>query len=720
MTAQISAPMSKPAPGGAGHGIAFDVREYGALAGDGDSLNRAWEAIRAAIRKLPDGTWTRIIFPAGKWKAARPLIADWCWCEIVGDGPGFTTIECIPGPAFLLGLDRLAGVSGVADDRRPAVDPRLDGTLSGYGFRVGNGAHLAALGTALDAGVGQWAGTQDITPNMDDNKLRQNPIRQFTLDIAFEWGGAIPEGLMLAGIMDRNTVPPFERNCPTACRPFAVWFGDWPPGCGHPSPGQLALGICTTNGPDGTEKGYLPDASPARTFTIDLSGYAAGQVLRVTWQVDLVAAEVTAFVGTGSGSGASAAAVQVAVYPLSEADASHGFTPAADLHPFRNEIYPFKCGADGEVLDEKGSQRATGDVTIHGLAVAAGLRYKNNGVGRPIERLDGGAITDRWRYTDDPWRPEETGPAIAFLSPEKLPYCDGRLFRVVQGRCTNTPTAYAYGYFLTTDAHRQYGGLTVRGLSIVANNLGEDCYGIGLGSYYVADPVLKDIAIGGGWYGYAIMNPPNTYPVTIVDVTSCGYGAGMFISRAICQMTGRIDVGNPRLCGIRMHGSDVGIDHLWSNGTSNTHAILKWTPHPSMGGSLRVGNLFDDTENMPDDVRPFEGLIVMERGGANSASILTVDAIVCGTYGRGTPMVCLRGRSAGSGDGAVGRCSIRGIGAVRVGPGGIVGVDSPHWTGTVQAPSVWPNESETPLIVYRDRFGTGRSCNVCEATGGRT
>lgn len=682
----------------------FDIREYGARQGDGDSVNQAWEKIRTAIQALHGETSTRILFPPGQWDAARPLIADWSFCDIVGDG---TVVKCIPGPAFFLGFDRLAGGTGIGEDRRPAVDARLDGSLTGFGFRVGNGAHLAAFGTALDVGVGQWAGTQDIAPNAGANTIRQNPIRQFTLDVAFEWAGAMPVGLMLAGIMDRNTVPPYDRNCPGACRPFAVWFGDRPPGEGHPTFGQLALGLCTTDGPDAAEKGYLPNASKGRTFTIDLNGYRAGQVLRVTWQVDLVAAEVAAFVGTGSGPGASAAAVKVAVTPLSDADATHGFTAAADLHPFRNELYPFKCGADGEVLGEKGTYNATGDVSIYGLAVAAGLRYKDQGVGQPIERPDGGAITDRWRYTDDPWRPTETGRAIAFLSPEKLPYCDGRLVRVVQGGCTNTPSAYAYGYFMTTDAHRQYGGLTVRDLSIVANSLGEDCYGIGLGTYYVANPVIKNVGVGGGWYGFAIMNPPNTYPVTLIDVGAGGYGAGMFISRAICQMLGRIDVGNPRLCGVRMHGSDVGIDHLWSNGTSNTHAILKWTSHPSMGGSLRIGNLFDDTENSPDDVRPFEGLIVMERGGPNSTSFLTIDAIMVGTYGHGTPMIALRGRSGGAGDGAMGRCSIRGIGAVRVGPGGVVGLDSPFWTGTVSAPSVWPNESATPLVVYRDRFNTG-------------
>lgn len=685
-----------------GSGTHFDIREYGAVTGDGDSVNRAWEAIRTTIRALPSETWSRIVFPPGKWKATRPLIADWSWCEIVGDGSAFTTVECIPGPAFLLGFDRLAGGAGIGADRRPAIDSRLDGTLSGYGFRVGNGYHVAALGTALDAGVGQWAGTQDIAPNAGDNKLRQNPIRQFTIEIAFEWKGDMPRGLMLAGIMDRNSIPPYERTNPGACRPFAIWFGDRPPGEGHVAIGELGLCLCTTNGPDGIEKGYLPNASGGRVFSLGMGSYTAGQLIRMVWQVDLAAAKVTAFVGTGTNPG-----VQVGVNYFSNAGVANGFTPDANLHLFRNEIYPFKCGADGEVLDEKGTYNATGDVTIYGLSIAAGLRYKDKGAGQPIERTDGGAITDKWRYTDDPWRPVETGPSLAFLAPEILPYCDGRLIRVVQGRCTNTPSAYSYAYFMTSGAHRQYGATTVRGLSIISNFLGEDGYGIGLGTYYLASPLLEDLSIGSGWYGIAIMNPPNSYPVTLHNIRAGAYGAGIYICRAICQMTGRIDVMNPRLCGIRMHGSDVGIDHLWSNGTSNTHAILKWTPISGMGCTLRIGDLFDDTENQPDDVRPFEGLIVMERGGPNSWSVLNVDAIMCGTYGHGTPMIALRGRSGGAGDGAMGRCSIRGVAAVRIGPGGIVGLDGPYWTGTVMAPSVWPNEPATPLVVYRDRFNTG-------------
>lgn len=687
----------------------FDVSEYGARPGDTAaamaSLMAAWEAIRARIRALPAGTPTEIYFPPGAWRCDGPLWVDWDNTSIRGASAAATSLtvwNSVASTALLVGLDRAPLGRPFPSNRRPWHwdSGPLDGSTGGYAYRLGGGYHLAAAGTIADVGLAQWAGFQD------EFGVRRAPPRQLTVEVAFMYHGAIPHGVQLCGILERF-LPGSDWRWRSGCvRPWSLWFSE--PAGATP---KVTLTIATTNGPEPPhEKGYLPNFSEGREWEVDLGSVPADTLVRLVVQVDLATPAVTAYVGPN----------QVAATPIRNADVGTGWTAAADLHFVRNECWPFKIGADGRWPTAGGSVElgAAGEFTVYGLAVATALRYRNDGVGQPIKRIDTNAAppNDRWRYVDD--GTGSTAPALWYLGGDLAANCDGRVARLVHGRLANSTTGAQDTALLCDSSPTRwqcpnYAGhynVTVADLTI-ASSIADyvDILGAPLVVRGVANFRLERVNLIGGWYGLQALFADTMYPLYLDDVFAQAQGAAVMLVRSEAYIR-RLDIGQPGLHGVLLFGGDTAIDGLRSAGWNGRigHALVKRVPQ-EWGSTLSLRNLWDDTEG---GFTPCEGLVVVERGEYASQCALTIENVAMSKVGRGAPAIALRGRGGQGGvNGAdtIGRCDIRGISIYEVPLGGLVAVDTPHWHGTVAEPSVpgWAEADLGRLVVYTDRFGTG-------------
>lgn len=694
----------------------FDVSEYGARPGHdgGSSVVAAWEAIRAKARALPWGTPSEVHFPPGAWVAGATLWADWDLLTISGHSPETTSLTA-PNTSdsitLIVGLDRTPGGAAFPADRRPyvAAGTKLDGSHEGHAYRLGQrpggGHHIAAHGTVADVGIAQWAGYQDA------GGVRTPATRQLAIEVAFEYHGPIPQGMQLCGILDRYTYGGFERPDAGAVRPWSLWFSE-PERWRLPAPTtpRLTLTLATTDGPESpSEKGYIANWGESREFEIDLGPVGPDTPIRLAVQVDLAKAEVTAYVD----------AAQVAVTPLRNADAAAGWKPESDLHFVRNECWPFKVAADGKYLTGSGSRGVRGELTIYGLAVATSLRYRDDGPGRPIRRIDAESPPpdDRWRYADD--GTDRTAPNLWNLSGEVAPACDGRVAWLVHGRQSGShglrDTAFlcdSSGDMGPNGLYAYHDRVTVRDLTIAEMNSGHaGVYGAALAAHGVLGLRLRRLDLRGGWFGFQTVIADCMYPVAMDEISTQAAGAGLFLSRGDFKVRD-LRVGIPGLYGIWMMGSDLDLDWLWSAGWNGRfgHCLIKRIP-AGWGNSIRVGRIYDDTEG---GLTPCEGMVVAERGDWNTPTCLIIDSITMQWAGTGAPLIALRGRDGRPedvGSSTVGRCSIRGITCTRA-PNGVVAVDSPHWAGTVDEPATWPRatwytDAPDPIVVYTDRFKTG-------------
>lgn len=681
----------------------FDVSQFGAIPNNSKSMHAAWEEIRKRAKSLPLGTLTEIYFPAGFWRCRDPLWIDWNAVDCHGAGSDKTSLTVSSGSgsiALLAGFARTPNGKSFPAENRPLMGTGiLDGSLSGYAYRLGAGHHLAAQGTVADMGIAQWAGFYDASG------VRREPVRKLTIEVALAWHGSIPQGIQLCGLLDSGLGPYYERkDCPGCVRPWSLWFDEFDRQ--HkpvPEFPVLIFSLATHTGPepDG-ERGYVLDVP--REWEIDLNGHQKDAPFRLAIQVDLNAATVSAYIDN----------IQVPTNPRWRTDESSGWKANTDLRLVRNETVPFKIGAEGQRLTalKGGPVDARGEFTVYGMSVSTDLRYQNNGPGTPLTRMGTGTVpqNDRWRYVDS--NGPDTAPCLWYLDTSLVPDCDGRIARIVHGRHSKVNTARDTSFLCDSSdnawqnpAYPMMATIKIRDMDIMIDGHGmEDRCGSAISVYQTLEVTVERCRIHGGCYGYQSLRGDCSYPVVMDDLFAEGWHASIFGVRGKF-IIGYLHVGIPNLYGCYFFGCDVSIDRLVSSGWNGRHghSLIKSTPC-EWGHTLDIGEIWDDTEAGPD---PVEGIVVMSRADAASCGRLIIDRISCGYVGPGASIVSLRGNTSQSGFVSRFRVGIVTLGAMSPPPNGIVHSDTPYWEGTVEKPATWYGRPQEPVFVYTDRFRTG-------------
>lgn len=678
----------------------FDVSKFGARPGDTNSLNAAWEEIRRRAKLV--GSETEIVFPPGYWRCRDPLWVDWNNVTVRGAGIGKTSVTANYGSGsivFVAGFDRTPGGKSFPESRRPVItkDSPLDGSIEGYGYRLGNGYHLAVQGSIADVGIAQWAGYYDA------NGTRTEPVRKLTIEVAFAWHGDVPQGVQLCGILDRGLGPWYEGTGPPgSVRPWSIMFDQFDRK-GRPVPEfpVLIFAVGTRTGPEPqNERGY--ELEPGREWSIDLAGCPKDTVIRLVVQVNLDAATVTAAVGD----------VQVKTEPGYRADEASGWKAGTDLRFSRNECIPFKMGSDGQRLTsgKSSSDDSKGEFTVYGLSVSNNLRYRMDGPGTPLARVDTGTSPpdDHWRYVDD--STDRTAPNLWWLENSLITDCDGRIARIAHGRHSKVnasrDTAFlcdSSNNFWQNPAYAWNNNITFRDMTVSTEGVGtEDRCGSCIAVYETFFTYVLNCRLQGGCYGYQTLRGDCAYPIFLDEVFAQGRHAGIFAIKSQIKI-GKMHVGVPNLYGCYFIGCSVTIDQILSSGWNGRygHALIKSIP-AEWAHVLEVREAWDDTEGGPD---PVEGLIVMSRADGASTGVLTIGRIECGGMSTGVPLIALRGGSDWK-DG-ISRCQIGTCATVNFPDGGIVHADTPYWEGVVCRPSTWSGRPREPVVTYEDRFRTG-------------
>lgn len=677
----------------------FDVAQFGARPGDADSLNTAWEEIRRRAKVCPMAT--EVLFPPGSWRCRDPLWVDWSSTKIRGAGSDKTVVTANGGTGsmvFVAGFDRTPDGKSFPADRRPDLKGGpLDGSIEGNGYRLGNGHHLAAQGSIADTGIGQWAGYYDASGT------RTEPVRKLTIEVAFAWHGDVPQGIQLCGMLERGLPPWFEgTGNPGSVRPWSLFFDQFDRRkIPVPEFPVLIFAIGTRTGPEPqAERGY--DLGSGREWSIDLKDCPKDTLIRLVVQVDLDAAAVSAFIGPS----------EVEAKPGARTDEASGWKAGTDLRFNRNECIPFKMGSDGQRLTsgKSSTDDSRGEFTVYGLSVSTRLRYRPDGPGSPLARVDTGTspLNDRWRYVDS--CQDDTAPALWWLETSVVPDCDGRIARLAHGRQSKVLGSRDTAFLCDSSdnvwqnpAYKWNSSIVFEDLTVTTDGFGaEDRCGSCIAVYETFFTYVSNCCLRGGCYGYQTLRGDCAYPVFIDNVFLQGWHAGILGIKTQFKI-GRMHVGIPNLYGCYFIGCAVSINQILSTGWNGRHghALIKSIP-AEWGHVLDVQEAWDDTEGGPD---PVEGIIVMYRADAASTGVLSVGRIECGVVGPGAPLIALRGVSDWSGN--ISRCQVGTCDVANFPDGGIIHVDTPYWEGVVhKAATPWLRPQE-PVVTYEDRFKTG-------------
>ena len=330
----------------------FDARDYGLSASNADNgpaIQAAHDAAQAALAAI-NGVFFSGITPAATvyipsaktpYTVKTPVFIEGSSIEIRGDGTGtqLVTTNGYGYPVFINGIYRVGSGNVPNATYRPDLwnsgTPYLDSsvvTAAGqkWGFTANADAWIVSQASVLSHG-----GPSPTYSGLPDNWLN---TQQFTVEFAVSGpsGASMPSGINLFGV---------GAPGPLTATGAGVWYVT------TSATNTYRLTLYTQAARFG------PFATHVFTFT---SGAATG-VQRISFQVDLVAGAVTAFVN-GS---------QVAVTTVSGA-------LTANMNLNENQYFPFVLNSNGD-----GTPGASGvNWSLYGFCISRSLRYANLAAGQ--------------------------------------------------------------------------------------------------------------------------------------------------------------------------------------------------------------------------------------------------------------------------------------------------------------------------------------------------
>jgi hypothetical protein len=484
------------------------------------------ENIQAAIDRAGSDGLGLVRFPAGAWEVDGPLFLDrvpnsFASVGLRGEGAGISRITMKRGlnyDVLVIGCDRRprhpgapAGAALTPDHFTP-TDGLLDATAPGrWAYRSRGDTHLAAQGTALDQGLGDWYGKTrclaiDAAIVLNDD--RSGDAALFGLADGMDnspWSLALVRGIPYFSVTMRGS----DGSDPES-RSTRRYF------LGTPlAPGLHRIAIQLDLGPLVTVA-----TAPRAPF--------------VTCWVDGVRVPVTQQQGTAPGPGES-------FYPN-----QHGCFGVGSRH-----------GASAGVTDGYGSAR---DVTFAGLKLTASALYDPSKDG-PV-RIDGQPLTDLLRYFS--WEPSLVGYLALDDSPASA--AKDRTLAVVQDWAAGLGSPSRAGIYCLDNAGHvspssSYTPGPIRDISI---ECGGGMYGRAVALGMTNRTSIRDCRLLGGSHGLGAISLGATYPVYLDDCTLQGNDAPLYLHMASSVSARRLVFEGTYRAGVRLYYSGLVLDGLFA------------------------------------------------------------------------------------------------------------------------------------------------------------
>ena len=570
-----------------------DVRDYGASTDYGfdntpvfqaavDALAASLNAARSTNPALRVVGTVYVPQATGYYYFSGPVWVDSPFIEIWGDGEGsvLSMHTAVCHPIFIFGLRRQVpagpGVPKllVADaSYRPDLFGKLDTVAVGapgqrWGFRSNGDSLIQSQGSPLSSGGTGSFGTAD------------NWAETTTLTVEVAVGG--PTGGAMPG------------NIPIA-------------GLGVATKGQLYPFTLYTDAPNSFVVLFCTQATrfgPTTTRRFGFSSGSATGVQKLAFQIDLGAAQVSAFVN----------GLQVATSNILGADFAPGFAFA------ENDYYPLLIGDSGGNRPSLGNVGGF-DFNLYGFCISRTIRYQPKAAGLPQVRADNPAtpITDLYRYFTPRFSPasELDAGTIGYLTFKDAP--GGRLLTVQGGGAANTCTSSA---FLLHSLMTVPGGIAqnaVRDLQLIGGNL----YGQNVAVGQVIDLKFKGVRSSAAYHAIGSLSNGANYTVRLEECYLDGCDSGYFAldqilwarnvtfasaGRATMRFVGcdvdaqntTVEFGIPsNQSTIKAHTGDYGGNYTFRNlvvdyeGDSYQHAAIYCESHPYCPStSLRLEDVY--------------------------------------------------------------------------------------------------------------------------------
>lgn len=447
----------------------------------------------------------RVVVPPGRFPTdGRPLWMEQHYTSLAGVNRDVSwIINDGHNPLLLIGMSRTPMGVALTPDHFFPLAPLLDGSVGQrYGFLSKADSHIAM-------GPGPFMNGPRPIPGQTPKYWAD--VSSFTVD----WG------------VQQDMVP--FRQGPQ----FGMYFQNraypWAVSTNGVSNGSWALQVQVVQGG--------ADRQIAVMFPAPLTGGNH----KLTASIDLVNRKILGYVDG---------------FQVMPVGATAWGPPAQPLTLYPNRGVPFMAASQASTANTQGSDWIGGDGHFDraylGIHVSRGLRYADNGVGKPQVRADGGVLNDAYRwFTQDP----DTIAALDFArSPTDV--AADRCLDVVSGvfgtdRTTALVLSKEHG-----DLRSVVLGCSVRDISLVGQSLGS-AYGSAVTTGFALDLQISGARLHGGAHGLGTWNWGTNYPTRVRDTELLGTDAGVYNYYGILTLD---RVNFPSVGRTAIHGWWSGID----------------------------------------------------------------------------------------------------------------------------------------------------------------